>query len=89
MTVRQDDTDQQSWSCDDRLDHCKGFRVDGPEGRVGVVEAVLGHQDKPTTLAVREGLFALRTIHVPLERAPEVRPRAERIVVRSCPEPGP
>ena len=63
--------------------------MDGPDGRVGVIEAVLGHQDEPTTLAVREGLFALRTVHVPLEQAPEVRPRAERIVLRSRPEPGP
>ncbi len=88
MTVTHPDTDQRFWSHDDWLGHCEGFRVDGPEGRVGVIEAVLGHEDEPTTLAVREGLFALRIVHVPIEQVAEVQPRAERIVLRSRPEPG-
>ena len=89
MTVTHPDTDKQFWSRDYWLGHCEGFRVDGPEGRVGVVEAVLGREDEPTTLAVREGLFALRTVYVPLEQVAEIQPRAERIVLRSRPEPCP
>ena len=88
MTVTHSDTDQQFWSHDYWLAHCEGFRVDGPEGRVGIVEAVLGHEDEPTTLAVREGLFALRTVYVPIEQVADIEPRAERIVLRVGPEPG-
>ena len=86
MTVTHSDTDLRFWSHDYWLGHCEGFRVDGPEGRVGVVEAVLGHEDEPTTLAVREGLFALRTVYVPIEQVADIDPRAERIVLRV--EPG-
>jgi hypothetical protein len=89
MTVTHPDTDRRFWSHDYWLGHCEGFRVDGPDGRVGVVEAVLGHEDEPTTLAVREGLFALRTVYVPIEQIVEIQPRAERLVLRSRPEPGP
>jgi hypothetical protein len=89
VTVTHPDTDRRFWSRDYWLGRCEGFRVDGPEGRVGVVSAVLGHEDEPTMLAVREGLFALRTVYVPIEQVAEVQPRAERIVLRSRPEPGP
>jgi len=89
MTVTLPDTDQQFWSRDGWVGHCEGFRVDGPEGRVGVAEAVLGHQEEPSTLAVREGLFAFRTVYVPFEQVAEIQLCAERIVLRSRPEPGP
>jgi len=82
------ETDLTYWSHDYWLGHCEGFRVDAPDGRVGIVEAVLSDDDdEPTTLVVREGLFALRTIHVPVTEVSEVRPRAERIILSVTPEP--
>ena len=84
-TVTHSDSDLTYWAHGYWLGHCEGYRVDGPEGRVGIVEAVLGEEDEPVTLAVREGLFALRTVYVPIEDVIEVHPRAERIVVRSRP----
>jgi hypothetical protein len=73
------------WSRDYWLGHCEGFRVDCPDGRVGIVETVLGDEDEPTALAVREGLFALETVIVPIEDVVEVHPRAERILLAAAP----
>lgn len=73
------------WTSDYWLGHCEGFRVDSPDGRVGIVELVLGKEDEPVALAVREGLFALHTIVVPIEDVAEVQPYAERIILRSTP----
>lgn len=87
-SVTHSDSDLTYWAHDYWLGHCEGYRVFGPEGRVGIVEAVLGEEDEPRTLAVREGLFALRIVHVPIEDVVEVQPRAERIVLRSSPERG-
>ena len=86
MPVTHSDTDRRYWAEGYWLGHCEGFRVDCPEGRIGIVEAVLGEEDEPTGLAVREGLFALRTVYVPIDQVAEVQPRAERIVLRSRPE---
>jgi hypothetical protein len=87
-TVTHPDSDLTYWAENYWLGHCEGYRVDGPEGRVGIVEAVLGEEEEPRTLAVREGLFALRTLYVPIEDVIEVHPRAERIVLRSSPDHG-
>ena len=84
-TVTHSDSDVTYWANGYWLGHCEGFRVDGPEGRVGIVEAVLGEEDAPTKLAVREGLFALRTVYVPIEEVAEIQPRAERILLRRTP----
>jgi hypothetical protein len=81
------DTDVTYWSHDYWLGHCEGFRVDSPEGRLGIVEAVLTDEDdEPTALVVREGLFALRTVYVPIADVAEVQPRGERVVLRVLPE---
>ncbi|HXV96446.1 MAG TPA: hypothetical protein VD695_07850 [Gaiellaceae bacterium] len=87
-TVTHSDADVTYWAHDYWLGHCEGYRVYGPEGRVGIVEAVLGEEDEPVTLAVREGLFALRTLYVPIEDVIEVHPRAERIILRCSPGHG-
>jgi hypothetical protein len=79
------DTDLTYWSHDYWLGHCERFRVDSPEGRLGIVEAVLcDEENEPTALVVREGLFALRTVYVPIADVAEVEPR-ERVVLRVAP----
>jgi hypothetical protein len=82
-TVTHSDSDLAYWSDEYWLGHCEGFRVDSPEGRVGVVEAVMGEEDEPAALAVRGGLFMLRTVFVPIDEVASIDPRAERIVLRS------
>jgi hypothetical protein len=85
-TVTHFDSEITHWAKGYWLGHCEGYRVDGPEGRVGIVEAVLGDEEAPTTLAVREGLFALRTVYVPVDDVAEIEPRAERILLRRTPD---
>lgn len=64
-----------------RLAGCCGFRVDGPDGRVGYVAAVL-----PEALEVRVGLFARRTLTVPGEAVETISPRRRVVALREPPE---
>ncbi len=61
--------------------NCQGFRVDGPEGRVGVVEDVLYGQDpsEPAALLVRAGLLGLRIEVVPVDAVETIDPKRTRI----------
>ena len=72
------------------LAHCEGYRVDSPDGRVGVVEHVRLAPDsgRPELLAVRSGLFVPRLLLVPADRVEGVVPRERRVVLRSVPQPG-
>ena len=71
--------DQGYW-----LGHCEGFRVDGPEGRLGIVEHVVyrSRADRPDVVAVTSGLWRARTAEVPVADVTEVWPAQERLVVR-------
>lgn len=82
MTQIHADTDTTYWTRDYWLGHCEGFRVDGPQGRVGFVETVLGPEGEPEALLVRGGILGGRVLVVPIEAVEDVRPRAERIVIR-------
>ena len=70
------------------LRRCHGFRVDSPEGRVGVVEDVLygGAYDRPSALVVRTGLLRQRLEVVAIEEVDAVYPRLERVVLRARPK---
>lgn len=70
------------------LAHCEGFRVDTPEGRFGLVEAVMFRvrPDEPDALIVRAGILARRLVVVPVDDVAEVLPRRERIVLERAPE---
>ena len=59
------------------LRNCQGFRVDGPAGKVGVVEDVLFGPDpaEPAALLVRAGLFGLRMEVVAVERIASLDPQ--------------
>jgi hypothetical protein len=73
-----------SWDQDYWLCRCEGFRVDAPNGRLGLVEAVrFGTRlDRPDELLVRRGLFGNHTLVVPVSEVEEVVPRQQRLVLR-------
>jgi hypothetical protein len=70
--------DQDYW-----LGHCEGFRVDGPEGCMGVVEHVVyrSRADRPDVVAVTSGVWRARTAEVLIADVTEVWPAQERLVV--------
>jgi hypothetical protein len=69
------------------LRRCHGFRVDSPEGRVGVVEDILygAEYDRPSALVVRTGLLKKRLELVAIEEVEAVYPRPERVILRARP----
>lgn len=66
------------------LGHCEGFQVDGPDGRIGVVEHVVyeSRPDVPDVVSVASGRWRLRSTDVRVADVVEVRPEQERLVVR-------
>ena len=73
------------WLC-----RSEGFRVDSPEGRLGLVEAVMFRvrPDEPDALIVRAGVLGRRLVIVPIEDVADVLPRKERIVLKRVPDLG-
>lgn len=65
---------------DTRLAGCCGYRVDGPDGRIGYVAAV-----QPDAIEVRVGLFARRTFTVPSEAIATVSLARRVLVLREPP----
>ncbi len=63
------------------LRNCQGFRVDGPTGKVGVVEDVLFGSDpaEPAALVVRAGLFGTRVEVVSVEDVADLDPQRTRM----------
>ena len=72
------------------LFRCHGFRVDGPEGLVGVVVGVVyGHStrwDRPSGLAVRG---RRGEVVVPMDAIADVHPAEGRISLRAGPPADP
>jgi len=72
-----------TWSSDYWLRHCEGFRVVGPEGRLGLVEVVLDDEEgNPEELGVVGGLFGTRAAFVRVADVAAIDARAERIRLR-------
>ena len=67
-----------------------GFRVDSPDGRIGVVERIYRDRrsDLPVALEVRVGLFRPQLRLAPIEWVAEVRSEERRIVLRAFPLDG-
>ena len=67
-----------------------GFRVDSPDGRIGVVERIYRDRrsDLPAALEIRVGLFRPQLRLAPIEWVAEVRPAEWRIVLRAFPLDG-
>jgi hypothetical protein len=78
--------DRDYWLC-----RCEGFRVESPEGRVGVVEEVRfeSRHDRPDVIVVRGGLFGARQFLVPVADVADVVPREEKLVLRPQSAPAP
>jgi hypothetical protein len=74
------------WPVDEAywLAHCEGFWVDGPDGRIGVVDHVVyeSRLDVPDVVSVASGLWWLHSTRVPAADVLEVCPEQERLVVR-------
>jgi hypothetical protein len=70
------------------LSRCEGFRVETPEGRYGLVEAVMFkvRPDDPDALVVRTGMLGRRLVLVPVDDVAEVTPRRERVSLARVPE---
>lgn len=66
------------------LGHCEGFRVDGPEGRLGVVDHLVyrSRADRPDVVAVTSGVWRMRTAEVLVSDIVAVLPAQARLVVR-------
>ena len=71
------------WLC-----RSEGFRVDSPEGRFGLVEAVMFRvrPDQPDALIVRTGVLGRRLVIVPIEDVEDVLPRKERVLLQREPD---
>jgi hypothetical protein len=69
------------------LRRCDGFRVDSPEGRVGVVEEVryASRCDRPDAIAVRAGLLGRLLLLVPVAEVAWIPPARERVVLHRSP----
>jgi len=67
------------------LGHCEGFKVQSPEGEVGVVESVVYAADaaRPAYLAVTGGRLLLRTALVPCGEVVSVDARRTRLDVQA------
>lgn len=73
----------ERWSRAYWLGRCEGFHVEGPRGRVGVVEAVRrGGDGSPTSLDISCGVLRRRVREVPIDDIAEIDPRDLRIVLR-------
>jgi hypothetical protein len=73
------------WLC-----RSEGFRVDSPEGRFGLIEAVMfrTRPDHPDALIVRVGVLGRRLAIVPIEDVKDVIPRRQRVLLKRVPELG-
>jgi hypothetical protein len=71
-------TDVDYW-----LRRCNGFRVDTPEGRVGVVEEVryASRCDRPDVIAVRAGLFGRLLLIIPVAEVAWILPERKQLVL--------
>jgi hypothetical protein len=76
-----------AWDFDYRLCRCEGFRVDSPQGRVGVVQELQFRSriDRPDALAVRKG-FLGRLLLIPVDEVAEVSFGEERVILRRAPQ---
>jgi hypothetical protein len=73
--------DSEHWA-----DQWAGFRLDGPGGRLGTIEAVGFDRStgEPTWLQVRTGLFVRRTVAIPFEDIDSIDPIRGRVTVTTA-----
>src|SRR5205823_2010381 len=73
----------QASSLAERHDQCAGYRVDGPTGRIGTLDAVgfSAATGRPDCLQIRTGLFARRVVIVSIDEVTSVDPVRRRVNV--------
>jgi hypothetical protein len=87
---RDEGVDMTSTRIEDRhgvddywLEHCEGFRVDSPNGRIGLVAQVLPASE---TLVVLAGRLGTHTLLVPFDEVVRVRAHEQRIDLERSPQ---
>ena len=71
----------------ERLRRALGFRVDGPEGRIGTLRALVpGDLGAEPRLRVDVGLFVRREIGIPLATVREIDAERRRVLVDTVPK---
>jgi hypothetical protein len=78
--------DYQVADSEHRADQWAGFRLDGPGGRLGTIEAVGldPSTGEPAWLEVRTGLFVRRTVAVPFADIESIDPIRGRVTVTTA-----
>ena len=73
--------DSEHWA-----DRWAGFRLDGPGGRLGTIEAVGFDPStgEPAWLQVRTGLFVRRSVAIPFEDIESIDPIRGRVTVTTA-----
>ena len=73
--------DSEPWA-----DQWAGFRLDGPGGRLGTIQAVRFDLStgEPAWLEVRTGLFVRRTVAIPFEDIDSIDPIRGRVTVTTA-----
>ena len=65
---------------------CEGFRVDGPDGRIGWARGVrFSGSAEPQVLEVQAGLFGLRTLLIAASEVAEVVPKERWLILADSP----
>ena len=65
------------------LAHCEGYRVDSPEGRIGLVEEVRrGGSERAESLTVLAGMCGWRRLIIPTSEVEAIVPHAERLFLK-------
>jgi hypothetical protein len=86
MARVSDDQNESSPGRDFLLRGCEGYRVDGPDGRIGHVRSVrLGASGEAEVLEVRAGLLGRRTLLIPVTEVDEIIPEQGRLILRASP----
>jgi hypothetical protein len=65
------------------LEHCDGFRVDGRNGRIGVVEEVRRAAGEESLLVIRAGALGVKLITISTREVFAIVPRARRLWLRT------
>ncbi len=88
--AREHPYDDRRLDCHSGLQACHRFRVDSPDGRIGIVERI--HQDprsgRPLALEIRVGLFHHQVRLAPVEWIADIRSAERRIVLGAFPLDG-
>lgn len=89
MRGRQVARHHQAVDADHWLARCEGFRVDSPDGRIGLVERVNygARPGRPESISVRAGRVGRWLLTFSIDEVADVVPTREQVVLRASPRP--